>query len=204
MHDSASIIYHQMVCFCRTGSNYSYFIIYPTKPSILSGYERVCHGYCFQGDTVHVLFAQPQDPLVVTVQLNPQCRNWRPMEDENWFNLFPVSFFFHFVFSIYLRALNLFHTMPKPVLYKVLLFTSVSFSIQKEHKAFFYMQHFTVLKHCCDICTFDLLSYILRHSSSTWSPKFSCVKYSVLRRPFSCHGISTFRSTGILTVTQIL
>lgn len=44
--------------------------------------------------------------------------------------------------------------MPKPVLYKVLFLTSVSFSIQVW--SFFYIQHFTIQKHVVAFARFDL------------------------------------------------
>lgn len=48
VHDSVSIIHHQVVCCCRTGYNYSKYT--SSKPFHLLWYERLCHDYCFQGD----------------------------------------------------------------------------------------------------------------------------------------------------------
>lgn len=73
IHDLTSVLHHQVICWCRAGCNYLYYL--SNKPFDLVGVRSVCHAFCSQGDTAGVFLAKDQESLVVTVWLNPQCRN---------------------------------------------------------------------------------------------------------------------------------
>lgn len=91
--------------------------------------------------------------------------------------------------------------MPKPVLYKILFFTSVSFLVppKKDRIAsFFHMQLFPVQKHVVTFALFYfyLIFWSIHHLFGLQNPHVYNILFSgdslqtSMRHPFSCQGIS--------------
>lgn len=141
IHQSSLTAQQQMVsCGC-----------YNLYPSVFLRYES--HDYCFQCDH-NVLLAQHEDPPVITVQLNPWRRNWRRMEDENWFNLVPV-FLSPTLFSVYIWELKT-SFMSCRNLYSIkCCFSHLFLSYYKKEKSLSFLWLFPVQKHVETFALFD-------------------------------------------------
>lgn len=171
---SSSIWSNKALCLVLVRERASWFPVFTVTPLMRFG--------------LHIM------TRIVTVQLNPHCRNWRRMEGENWFNLDPVWFFFSFsdsnLFSVYIWELKA-SFVPSRKLLGIKVCTSVSSCTAKTKKqSLDNMQH-TTQKHVVAFAPFDFYWII-------WEIKRLPGKYMDLRR-----GI-TKSNTEILFLSRCL